>query len=82
MGYDQKGGVELQRLNFKCEINFYKLTFGCNVAKKTKQEKTKPLKPNNPQISIQYILLTYISNVIVNTQLVLFNRLPIKRLVY
>ena len=26
---------------------------GCNAAKKTKQDKNKPIKPNNPQISIQ-----------------------------
>ena len=26
MGYDQKGRVELQRLNFKCEINLYRLS--------------------------------------------------------
>ena len=52
---------------------------------KNKQNKTKPIKPNNPQISIQniyiyiyiYILLTPISNVTFNPQLVLFDRLPI-----
>ena len=31
------------------------LTLGCNATKKTKQEKAKPITPNNPQISIQYI---------------------------
>ena len=43
---------------------------------KTKPDKTKPIKPNNPQISIQnmYILLTCISNVTFNPQLVLFDR--------
>ena len=46
--------------------------------KTTKQDKTKP---NNPQISIKiyiyiYILLTRISNVTFNPQLVLFDRLP------
>ena len=34
MGYDQKERVEVQRLNFKCEINLYRLTLGCNAAKK------------------------------------------------
>ena len=34
MGYDQKGRVEVQRLNFKCKINMYRLTLGCNAAKK------------------------------------------------
>ena len=34
MGYDQQGLVELQRLNYKCEINGYMLTLGCNAAKK------------------------------------------------
>ena len=34
-GYDQKGHrVEVQRLNFKCEINLYRLTLGFNAAKK------------------------------------------------
>ena len=32
-------------------------TLGCNTATKTKQEKTKPIKPNNPHISIQYIYI-------------------------
>ena len=27
--------------------------------KKTKQDKTKPIKPNNPQISIQNIYIYY-----------------------
>ena len=60
MGYDQKGRVVVQRLTFKYEIILYRLTLGCNAAKKTKQDKTKPIKPNNPQISIQniYILLS------------------------
>ena len=43
------------------------------------QYKTKPIKPNNPQISIQYILyilLTRISNVTFKPQLVLFDHLP------
>ena len=31
MGYDKKGRVELQRLNFKCEINLYRLTLGFNA---------------------------------------------------
>ena len=35
-GYNQKGRVEMQRLNCKCEINLYKLTLGCDAAKKTK----------------------------------------------
>ena len=56
MGYDQKGRVERQRLNFKCEINLYSLILRCNAAKK-KQDKTIPIKPNNPQIPIQYILI-------------------------
>ena len=52
--------------------------------KKTKQDKTKPIKPNNPQISIQniYILLTRISNVSFNPQLVLFDRLPFNIFIY
>ena len=58
MGYDQKGRVEVQRLNFKCEINLYRLILGCNAAKKYKQDKTKPIKPNNPQIPIQYNIYT------------------------
>ena len=33
-GYDQKGRVEVQRLHFKYEINLYRLTLGCNAAKK------------------------------------------------
>ena len=33
-GYDQKGRVEVQRLNFKCEINLYRFTLGCYDAKK------------------------------------------------
>ena len=53
------------------------------AAKKNNQD-TKPIKPNNPQIRIQYIyiyiyiyiLLTRISNVTSNPQLVLFDRLP------
>ena len=53
MVYYQKGRVELQRLHFKCEINLYRLTLGCNAAKKTKHYTTKPIKINNPQISIQ-----------------------------
>ena len=46
---------------------------------KSKQDKTKPIKPNNPQISIQniYILLSRISNVTFNHQLVLFDRVPL-----
>ena len=80
-GYHQNGRVELQRLNFKCEINVYRFTLRCNAAKKTKQDKTKPIKPNNPQISIPniyiYILLTRISDVTFNPQLVLFDRLPL-----
>ena len=49
------------------------------LTKKNKQDKTKPIKPNNPQISIHkiYILLTGISNVTFNPQIVLFNRLPL-----
>ena len=51
---------------------------GCDAAKKTEQDKTKPIKP---QIAMQYIyiyiLLTRISNVTFNPQLVLFDRLPI-----
>ena len=34
MGHDQKGRVEVQSLNSKCEINCYRLTSGCNAAKK------------------------------------------------
>ena len=61
---------------------------GCNAAKKNKQDKTKPIKPNDPQIPIRYththiyiyiyiyILLTRISNITSNPQLVLFARLP------
>ena len=30
-GYDQKVRVEVQRLNFKCEINLYRFTLGCNA---------------------------------------------------
>ena len=37
MGYNQKGRVEVQRLNFKCEINVYRLSLGCNAATKKKQ---------------------------------------------
>ena len=33
MGYDQKGRVEVQMLNFKCKINLYRLTLGCNAAR-------------------------------------------------
>ena len=54
-------------------------------AKKTKQDKTKPIKPNNPQISKQnlgYILLIRISNVTFNPQLVLFDRLPTHIYIY
>ena len=58
-GYDQKGRVEVQRLHFKCEINLYRLTLGCNAAEKNKQDKTKPIDPNNPQISIQNICIYY-----------------------
>ena len=32
MVYDQKGRVEVQRLNFKCKINIYRLTLGCKAA--------------------------------------------------
>ena len=35
-GYDQKGRVKVQRLDFKCEIHFYRPTLGCNATKKTK----------------------------------------------
>ena len=52
-GYDQKGRVEAKWLNLEFEINCYSLILGCNAAKKNKQDKTKPIKPNNPQISIQ-----------------------------
>ena len=45
---------EEQRLNFKCEINLYRLILGCNAAKKNKQDN---IKPNNPHIPIQYILI-------------------------
>ena len=31
-----------------CEIHLYRLILGCNAAKKNKQDKTKPIKPNNP----------------------------------
>ena len=58
-GYDQKGRVEAKWLNLKSEINFYRLTVGCNAAKKNNQNKTKPIKPNNPQISIQNICIYY-----------------------
>ena len=44
---------ELKMLNFKCEINMYRLTLGCNAATKTKQYKTKLITHNNLQISIQ-----------------------------
>ena len=33
-GYDKKGRVEVQILNFKCQLNLYMLTLGCNAAKK------------------------------------------------
>ena len=33
-GYDQKRRDEMQRLKFKCEINLYMLTLGCNAANK------------------------------------------------
>ena len=33
---------------------------GRNVVKKTKQDKTKQIKPNNPQISIQKYIYIYI----------------------
>ena len=58
-GYDQKGRVDVQRLHFKCEINLCRLTLGCNAAKKIKQDKTKPIKQNNPQISIQNMYIVY-----------------------
>ena len=65
-------------LNLNCEINYYRLTLGCNAAKKTKQDKTKLIKPNNPQISIHkiyvYTINTRISNVTFTPQLVLFDR--------
>ena len=50
-----------------------------HTAKKNKQDKTKRIKPNNPHISIHYIYmqLTHNSNVTVNPQLVLFDRIPI-----
>ena len=51
--YDQKGRVELQRLNFKCEINVYGVTLRSNAAKQNKQDKTKLNKPNKQQLSIQ-----------------------------
>ena len=35
---------------------------GCNAAKKTKQDKTKPIKPNNSQISIQKIYIYTINS--------------------
>ena len=44
-------------LHFKCEINLYMLTIGCNEAKKNQAGQTKRIKPNNPQISIQYIYI-------------------------
>ena len=53
-GYDQKGRVGAKWLNLKSEINFYRLILGCNAAKKNNQDKTKPIKLNNPQISIQH----------------------------
>ena len=31
----------------------------CNAAKKNKHDKTKRIKPNNPQIPIQYIHIYY-----------------------
>ena len=52
-GYDQKGRVEVQKLNYKCEIKLYRdlYTLGCNAAKKTKRDQTKQLN----QISHKYI---------------------------
>ena len=81
MGYNQKGRVEVQRLNFKCEINLYRLTLGCNAAKK-KPNRTKLNQLNQITTNIytkyMYILLTRISNVTFNPQLVLFDRLPFR----
>ena len=34
MGYDQKGRAELKRLNFKCEINLYRLIWDVMQLKK------------------------------------------------
>ena len=34
------------------------MILGCNAAK-NKQDKNKPIKPNNPQISIQNICIYY-----------------------
>ena len=59
MGYDQKGRFEVQRLNFKYEINVYGSLWDVMQLKKTKQNKTKPIKPNNSQISIQNIFIYY-----------------------
>ena len=43
-GYDQKGRVEVQRLNFKCEQICIGSLWNVMQLKKTKQDKTKPIQ--------------------------------------
>ena len=58
----------------------YILTLECNEANKLKKDKIILIKPNNPPFQyklITQILLTCISNVTYNPQIVMFDSLPL-----
>ena len=64
MGYDQKRLVDLQNLNFKCEINVYRFPLGCNhysyAAKKTKHD---IIKPNTHKYQCKIFIINFIYSI-------------------